>query len=164
MKTRTAISLFSVLFFMVSFTSFAQTDKFSGEWKLNTQKTNLGETQLYMFSIRILIRNDSLLTTRTYKNVSGEEYPFDENLSLKGTEGKIVIYDMPRTAKASCSDADGTMTFESTTTFNSNGGTEDLVMKESWKVENDGNTLTINLTSKSSEGEQNAVFYYDKVK
>jgi hypothetical protein len=76
-----------------------------------------------------------MLTTRVYENGNGEEYPFQENLSLDGKDCKIVIFEMPRTSKATCSDADGSIAITSATTFTGNYGEEDMTAIESWKID-----------------------------
>ena len=117
-----------------------------------------------MLKIAIQVTGDSLLTTRTYQNNDGQEYPFKENLSLSGKEGKIVIYDMPRTAKATFSKADGSIVLNSTTTFNNNGQDVDMMAEETWKVEQEGKLLSI--TSKDTIPGRNytVTSFFDGVK
>ena len=164
MKTKTLLSLILLLFMLTSLSSLAQKTGFAGEWKLDKEKTVLADNQLFLSGIKIQLRNDSLLTTRTYGNSNGEEYPFDENLSLDGKECKIVIYDMPRTSKASKSDTDGAILIESTTTFNGQYGAEDMVAKETWKLDSLGQVLILDFTNKVSEGEATGKNFYNKVK
>jgi hypothetical protein len=164
MKTKTALSLTILLIFLATCSAFAQNNQYSGEWKLNTEKTVLGDSQLFLSAIKVLIRNDSLLTTRTYQNGNGEEYPFEENLSLDGKDCKITIYDMPRSSKASRSATDGTLIIESVTTFNANGGQEDFATKETWKIDDGGKTLTIASNSKIAGQEIPGTWYYTRVK
>jgi hypothetical protein len=149
MKTK-AIFLFLFLFNITfTFSALGQGTGFSGEWKLNKEKTVLADNQLFLSGVTIQFKNDSLFTTRVYQNSNGEEYPFDENLSLDGKESKIIIYEMPRTSKASKSGPDGALIVESTTTFNGENGEENMVAKETWKVDNEGKTLTIDFTNKN---------------
>jgi hypothetical protein len=141
-----------------------QTSPYTGEWKLNREKTQLQGSQLFMSKIKIELRTDSLLTTRTYENGNGEEYPFPENTSIDGKECKIIIYDMPRTSKATFSSTDGIINFESVTTFTGNNGEDNFKAKETWKIENGGNTLSITFTNSSSAGTVTGNLFYDKVK
>jgi hypothetical protein len=53
---------------------------------------------------------------------------------------------------------------ESTTTFQGEYGEDNLIAKETWKVDNEGDTLTIDFTNKSSGGEIVGTNYYNKVK
>lgn len=164
MKTRTIVTLLVMLFILTSFNVFAQKADFSGEWKLNKEKSVLADGQLFLSKITIQLKSDSLLTTRVYENPNGEEYPFDENLSLDGKECKIDIYNMPRASKATRSDADGSIMIASTTTFNGGNGQEDMTAKETWKLENEGQVLTLEFTNKMSENESTGKYFYNKIK
>ena len=164
MKTKSILIAFTLLFFLSSLTINAQKADFSGGWKLNKEKTVLAENQLFLSGITIQIKSDSLLTTRVYENGNGEEYPFEENLSLDGKECKIVIFDMPRTSKATHSDSDSSLMIASTTTFSGNNGQEDMIAKETWKIDKEGKTLTLEFTNKMSGKEITGIYYYNKVK
>ena len=164
MKTKTIFIALCLLFFLPALNIYAQKTDFSGEWKLNKEKTVLTDNQIFLSGITIQLKSDSLLTTRVYENGNGEEYPFEENLSLDGKESKIIIFDMPRTSKATRSDTTGSIKIESTTTFNGNNGSEDMTAKETWKVENEGQMLTLEFTNKMSGNETTGTYYYNKVK
>jgi len=164
MKTKTILVALSLLLFLPALTIYAQKADFSGEWKLNKEKTVLADNQLFLSGITIQIKKDSLLTTRVYENGNGEEYPFEENISLDGKDCKIVIFDMPRTSKATRSDTDGSIMIASTTTFSGNNGQEDMIAKETFKVDNEGKTMTLEFTNKMSGNEITGTYYYNKVK
>jgi len=161
MKTRLILIATVLVFIVSSLAVSAQNGNFSGEWKLNTEKTVLPSDQLYLLKITIKIDDNKLLTTRTYSNSNGEEYPFEENLTLDGKECKITIYEMPRVSKAT-KGADGSLVIESHTTFNANGSEEQLVANEVWKLDKD--TLIIDVTNKMMGNEIKGVTYYNKVK
>ena len=164
MKTRTILTSLLLLFIFPSFSLLAQKSDFSGEWKLDKEKIVLADNQLFLSRITIQLKSDSLLTTRVYENGNGEEYPFDEKLSLDGKDCKIVIFEMPRTTKVSRSNSDGSLMFESSTIFQGNNGEDTLTAKETLKVDNEGKILTMNFTNKSSAGEVTGTNYYGKVK
>jgi hypothetical protein len=164
MRIKETLAIVILLFILPSFSSFAQKPGLTGEWKLNTEKTVLADNQLFLSGIKVMQKNDSLLITRTYQNSNGDEYPFDENLSLDGKESKITIYDMPRTSKATKSADDGSILIESTTTFSGQNGDENLISKESWNVDSEGKLLTINFTNKMSNGTVTGTNFYNKVK
>jgi hypothetical protein len=164
MKTKSTPGLLFILFFILSFSAHAQNSDLTGEWKLNREKTILGDNQLFLSKITIQVKGDSLFTTRTYENGNGEEYPFDENLTLDGKECKITIYEMPRTSKASKLIADGSVQIESKTTFYGNNGEDNLLAKETWKVDNESKMLIVDFTNKMSAGEVTGKSYYNKVK
>ena len=119
---------------------------------------------MFLSKITFQVKADSLFTTRVYENGNGEEYPFEENLSLDGKDCKIVIYEMPRTSKATRSADDGSIMIASATTFNNGNGPEDMTANETWKLDNDGNFLTLTFTNKMSGNETTGTYYFEKAK
>jgi hypothetical protein len=164
MKTKVILSFLFLLLLVPASQISAQKVDFSGEWKLNREKSTLPDAQLFLSKITLQVKSDSLLTTRVYENSNGEEYPFDEKLSLDGKECKLLIYEMPRTSTAKLSDENGSLLIASTTTFNGMNGQEDMVANETWKVESNGQMLTLTFTNKMSGAETSGTYYYDKVK
>ena len=164
MKTKTILSLGFLLIIFSTAPSMGQPASFTGEWKLNREKSNIQDNQLILTKIQMQLKGDSLLTTRTYENQNGEEYPFEENLTLNGKDCKITIYDMPRSSKATISKSDGTLQIESTTTFYGNSGEENLVAKETWKIEDGGKALSFTFTNSMSAGTATGAHYFERVK
>jgi hypothetical protein len=163
MKTRSFFSLLILLVFLPSVCAIAQKADISGEWKMNRQKSTVDE-QLFLSGITILFRSDSLITTRHYENGNGEEYPFDENISLDGKECKITIFDMPRTSTSTRSATDGSVKISSATTFSGGNGQEDMVAKENWKLDSTGKILILEFINTMSGNEVKGTYYYDRVK
>jgi hypothetical protein len=160
----------TITFYFFLITSFiapslvaGQKADFSGEWTLDKEKTVLSNSQILLTKISITIRKDSLLTVRVYESENGEEYPFNENLTLDGKECNIVIYNMPRKSKAYWSDKDESLIFESVITYTGNSGTDDFSLKETWKLDKEGKILIIDFTNRSSGGESSGTCYYKKV-
>lgn len=160
MKTRKLYSFLLIIFLPVV-TLSAQKANFSGEWKLNKEKITASDNQLILSKITFQIKADTLLTTRVYENGMGEEFPFDENLTLDGKECKIFIYDMPRKSTAALA-ADGSITIASATTFYGNNGEEDMVAKETWKIDQEGKILTLEFSNTMSGTESTGTYYYEK--
>jgi hypothetical protein len=161
MKTK-ALILSGAAFLCISLTQVSgQSPLFTGEWNFNKEKSTTQNNQLFLSKITVLQKTDSLFTTRVYQNEYGELYPFKENLPLNGQEGKIVIYDMPRKAKASLSANSTRLNFESTTTFYGNSGPDDLNSKETWSIENGGKALKIDYTLTYSAGSNEGTLYFD---
>lgn len=163
MKTKTLLSSLFLLVLTSFISVYSQNSNFAGEWKLNKEKTVVPTDQLVFSGVKIQLKSDSLFTTRTYEHPDGQEYSFDENLPLDGKESKIIIYDMPRTSKATKSETDGSLVVESTTTFNGQYGEDNLTAKETWKVDNEGKVLTIDFTNKMSGNETTGTNIYNKV-
>src|SRR5512133_4356942 len=164
MKTRKALSILLLLIFAPVISSFGQKADFSGEWKLNKEKTTLTDNSLFLSGIKVILKADSLLTTRIYENSNGEEYSFDENLSLDGKDGKIVIYDMPRTSKVSKTTGQESLIFESVTVFNGQYGADSLISRETWKLDPETRNLVIDFTNKMSGNEVAGKNFYNKIK
>ena len=163
MKKRTILIATVLLLILPAQSVMSQKPDFSGQWTLNKEKSVLTDNQLFLSKITIHLKSDSLLTTRVYENGNGEEYPFEENLSLDGKDCKIVIYDMPRTSKATRLDSDGSISITSTPTSTGNGGSEDMIANETWKVDNEGKVLTLEFTNAMSGNETTGKYYYTKI-
>jgi len=153
-------TILSAAFIFFAIALSAQLSDFNGTWKINKEKSNIPTDQLYLSQISVMIKGDSLLTTRTYTDPSYQEYPFAENLTLDGKEAKITIYDMPRVSKAD--KADGTILISSKTTYYGGSGEETLVATETWKC--DATSLSIDQVIQMAGQEFKGAFVYDKVK
>ncbi len=164
MKKQTIFTTILFLVFISVFNVSAQKGDLTGEWKINREKSVIPDNQLLLSKITIQVKSDSLITSRVYESGDGQEYPFDEKISLDGKENKLVIYDMPRTSTATHSDSDGSYTIASTTTFSGNNGMEDMVAKETWKLDNEAKFLTLEFTNKMSGNETTGTYYYEKAK
>lgn len=162
MKKQTIFTTILFLFLVSIFNAAAQKADLTGEWKINREKSVIADNQLLLSKITIQLKSDSIITTRIYESGDGQEYPFDEKISLDGKDNKIVIYDMPRTSTATHSDSDGSILIASTTTFNGNNGMEDMVARETWKLDNEGKFLTLEFTNKMSGNETTGTYFYDK--
>lgn len=153
-----------VMLLIITMTVYAGDKKnsYSGVWKFNKEKTPPVNSRLFLSKISFTLKNDSLFTVREYENNNGETYPFNENLTMDGKEYKIVIYDLPRKARAYWSEQDGSLVIESTTTFNGNSGEEDFISNETWRSDESGNLLTVDFTVKLSSGESKGTYYFIK--
>ena len=158
------ISSLVYVFLIIASTSVAQGQKgdFSGMWKLYRTKSNAQTDWPVLVRIRIDFKGDTLLTERFYDTGDGQEYPFTEKLSLDNKEYSMIIYDMPRKIKASFSDQETLLNFESTTTFNGSAGAEDFISKETWKVDKAAGVLTIGFNNKLTAGEFTGAFVFTK--
>lgn len=162
MKKTKFIILLTVFTLITSIKLTAQMADFNGTWKIDRTKSTLTEYTPILSRIDIKIHGDSILTERYYYTGDGQEYPFTENLTLDGKEYGITIYEMPRKAKASLSEQDGSLIVESTTTFTGDSGTADFISKESWKIDKTNNTFTISWKNKMAENEAEGVFVFNK--
>jgi hypothetical protein len=160
-KIISAISL-SVLVLIFSNYVTGQKADFTGTWKLDSTKIPVTGNFPVMTQITINIKGDSLLTKRLYDTGDGQEYPFDENLTLDGKECTMIIYEMPRKSKANWMEKDVVLTLESTTTANGSNGPADFKSVETWTVDNINNILTISFKNNSYAGEVTGAFIFNK--
>ncbi len=151
----------AVIFMTGSFVS-AQKEDYNGVWKLVREKSVIPEYFPVLVKITVAIKGDSLLTERVYDTGDGSEYPFTENVTLDGKEYQFNIYSMPRKSKAILNESDSLVNFESATTYEGSSGPDDLVSKESWKVDKANNTFTISFKNKSAMGDNEGSFFLMK--
>ena len=153
-----------VIVFGLFITVFAakKISHFSGEWSLDTEKSDVSEMQLYLLNISVEATKDSLLTARVYSTESGEWFPFDENVSLDGTVLEHVIFDMPRKVSAVAENKGANIVVNSTTTFYGNSGEVDILIKETWSVDKKDKILTIDFVTTWPDGEATQTLYYKK--
>jgi len=163
MKRIEIFILVMVIAISSSFVVTAQKADFNGTWRLDQTKSTLAENTPVLTRIVVRINGDSLLTERYYDTGDGQVYPFTENLTLDGKEYAITIYDMPRKSKASWSDQDGSVIFESTTTATGDNGSQDFVTRENWKVDKATSVLTISFANKMGGNEASGAFILNKV-
>lgn len=158
------ISLIFSFVLVLTFSSSVAGQKadFTGTWKIDKSKIPVTVNFPVLTQITINIKGDSLLTERFYDTGDGQEYPFDENLTLDGKECMIIIYDMPRKSKANWLEKDVVLTLESTTTATGSNGPQDYRSIETWAVDKVNKILTISFKNNSPAGESSGAFILNK--
>jgi hypothetical protein len=159
MKKILLIGLAMFMTISISHRASAQKPDFNGKWKLDATKSTLPEYTPVLTRISVIVKDDSLLAQRFYDIGDGQEYPFNENVTLNGKEYSITIYDMPRKTKASVGTEDGALIIESTTSYN--GG--DFVSKETWKTDPSNKILTISFKNIIEGNEGTGLFILNKI-
>jgi hypothetical protein len=139
-----------------------QKENCTGSWKLDREKSTIAPSTPLLIRIKVQVKGDSLLTVRVYDTGDGQEYPFDENVTLDGKEYELNVYNMPRKTKASVNESDGLITVESVTTFEDSNGPQDFVSKETWKADKETNLLSISFKNKTPDGEAEGILYFTK--
>ncbi len=160
-----ALTKYAVVFVLVLFVSVSfgkENSDFSGDWVLDKELSKMPESSIQICKINIKQDGKKLVTSRTYENDYGEEYPFSEDLTLGGDPLEHFIYDMPRKAEAKWSKDKKNIVFESTTTFYGDSGEVNMLGKENWSLDKKAGTLTIEFTSSSSMGEQKGTAVFKK--
>jgi hypothetical protein len=162
MKKTVSIIFASLLVIMFPAFLSGQKADFTGTWKLDMSKIPVTGNFPVLIKITISIKGDSLLTERFYNTGDGQEYPFNENLTLDGKENTITVYDMPRKSKATWKEKDIVLIHEATTTANGSDGPVDFKSTETWTVDSVNNILTISFSNYSREVESTGAFIFNK--
>jgi hypothetical protein len=149
-----------------SVTIFAQEKKtdFSGLWKLDESKSQIGEGRGRMAATKMKITQDAttLSNEKTSVRQSGEEVTTTEKVTFDGRETDNSASNRQKKSTASWS-ADGKiLTISSTTIFERDGNTMEIKSVEIYKPGTD-NTFTIESSSTSPRGESKATLVYNKV-
>jgi hypothetical protein len=162
MKIKMFFSLLASLIIAVSVMAGDGKTGYTGNWKIDKVKSSASNSSLLLSEISFTVKNDSLLTMRTYESSNGESYVFNENLTLDSKEYNIVIYEMPRKAKAQWSEKGSSLLIESTTIFTNGSGEQNVTSTEIWTLSESGNQLTYDFVTKTSEGSVKGTLYFNK--
>jgi len=140
---------------------------FTGEWKLNEQKSELGEfgDRFAPKKLKIDSKNDSLSCERTLTSESGEEIKSMLKLTFDGKETEGVVFgNSKRKSTAKWSDDGQSLLINSIIFFDQNGQTNEIKVNEIWKLTDNGNSLAIESNSSSSFGDNSMKLVYEKGK
>ena len=157
------ILLASLFLFSITAFAFNGNVNFTGEWRLDKEKTDLSGSPLFLSKITITQKENSVLTARTYMNEYGEQYPFDEEFTPGGEESEIVIYEMTRRTAASWSEDDNSILITSKTKYYGNSGEEEFSVTETWSLNEKGTILSIDYTTNSTYGTSKGTYFYKKI-
>lgn len=140
---------------------------FSGEWKLNEQKSELGEFggRFAPKKLKVDSKADSLSYERTSTNQAGEEITSTIKLTFDGKESESIAFgNSKRKSAAKWSDDGQSLLVNSTILLDQNGQTTEIKVNEIWKLADNGNSLSIESKSSSSFGDNSMKLIYDKAK
>jgi len=156
------ILLFSLFF--IHYGTFAQNADFSGTWKLNESKSNLGEGGFRGGSSSVTIHQEgnNLTTERAFVNRNGEEMKNTEKFTLDGKKCENTTRNQTRTTTVTWSEDGKMLTFSSVMVFERQGETMEIKSTEKWGLSDGGKSLTIDSTSQTPRGERKATLVYDK--
>lgn len=150
---------------LFSFSSLAA-DKanFSGEWKLNEAKSEMGEFggRLAARSIKVDEKADLITITKTSPAFNGGENTTTESLSFDGKETETTVFNgAKKKSNAKWSDDGQTLTINYSIQFERNGQTTEIKGTETWLLTKEGN-LSLTTFSVSPRGENTTKAVYDK--
>lgn len=137
---------------------------FTGEWKLNESKSDLGQFAAYApRTIKVNQTADSITISKTSSSMTGEDMTLTETLSYDGKEVKSTIFGTStRTASLKWSDDGQSLTITYTIMLDFNGQQTEIKGTEVWSLSDGGKTLQSQNNSSSSFGQMNAKGIYEK--
>ena len=141
--------------FLLAFTSKADKANFSGQWKLNESKSDLG--RLANFATRTMKaeqKDDNITITRTAPSFNGDDFTSTETLTFDGKEAESkLVGNSTKKSIAKWSDDGQTLTITYTLFLDFNGNTAEIKGTEIWTLSDGGKTLTVQNNSTSSFGD-----------
>lgn len=150
--------------FLSAFAIQANRVNFSGDWKLNEGKSDLG--QFARFATRLIKadqKDDAITIAKTAPSFNGEDVTITETLSYDGKETETTVFgSSKRKSTAKWSDDGKTFTISYTLLFDFNGQITEIKGTETWTLSDDGKVLTLQINSSSPQGEFSSKAVYDK--
>ena len=150
------------------FTSLASAQKadFSGTWKLDEGKSDMGQfAAIVPLIVKAALKTDSMLITKTNKSFDGgSESDMTETISFDGKEVENTVQpgNSKRKASSKWSDDGKTLTITYTIKMEFNGDPLEIKGTEVWSLQDDGKTLVLSNASSSSFGENTFKGIYQK--
>jgi hypothetical protein len=155
-----------MVFLLGAVTVMAQDVKvnFSGEWVLNTEKSEMGEGRGRGrgASKMVVVQEGNKLVKESYRqNRDGEEVKTESVYTLDGKECENEVRSGTSTSFTEWSKDGKTLTIETESTMSR--GDQDITMEstEDWSLKD--NTLIIERTMSSPMGERESTMVYDKL-
>jgi hypothetical protein len=149
---------------LLSFTKMPDRANFSGEWKLNEGKSDLGQFAPFApRTIKVEQKADSITITKTSPSFNGDMVTISETLPFDGKEVENTIFgNSKRKASAKWSDDGQTFTISYDLMLDFNGQTTEIKGTETWNLSDGGKTLVSQNNYSSSFGDNNAKGVYEK--
>lgn len=137
---------------------------FSGEWIFNEEKSVLDNwvVSFLPYKLKITQKENDLTIQSTYILEYADDRITEEKLTLDGKECELEFMNLPRIKTANWSENEDTLIIESKVTFNRGGQTSEMVVKEAWSLQEQGNILSIKQFSTSFWGKRDITLIFDK--
>ena len=138
---------------------------FTGEWKLNESKSEMGQFGRAAKKIKVeSLDAQGISYERTSTNQAGEEVVRKEKLTFDGKEVESTGGFGNAKTKSKAAITDDAMTIDAVSIFDRDGQTMEVKRKETWKLSEGGNVLTIEASSSFGDNNNTTKLVYDKVK
>ena len=161
---KTFLSLVALSAVLLSFSSKNYKSNFSGAWKLNESKSDLGQfSQFAVRTIKADQKDQAITVTRTAPSFNGDDMTTSETLTYDGKETETTIFEnSKRKSTAKWSDDGQTLTINYVLLLEFNGQSLEIKGTEAWTLSPDGKSLTVQTNSSSPQGDISAKAVYDK--
>ena len=138
---------------------------FSGEWKLNESKSEMGQFGRAAKKIKVeSVDAQGISYERTSTNQAGEEVVRKEKLTFDGKEVESTGGFGNAKTKSKATITDDAMTINAVSVFDRDGQSMEVKRKEVWKLSDGGNVLTIEASSSFGDNNNTSKLVYDKAK
>jgi hypothetical protein len=166
MKNKLHAVLFVLLIapaFLMSFTFPADRANFSGEWKLNEGKSELGDFggRFAARTIKVEQKDDAITISKTAPSFQGGDVTTTETLGFDGKVSETTVFgNSTKKSTAGWSDDGQTLTITYIIAFERNGQTSEFKGTETWTLK-DG-ALSLVTVSSSPRGDNTTKAVYEK--
>ncbi|MCZ2460001.1 MAG: hypothetical protein LC128_10295 [Chitinophagales bacterium] len=156
--------LIAVPALLLSFTSLPDRTNFSGEWKLNTDKSDLGQMANFaVTSLKVNQADESITIARTAPSFQGDENTTTEAITFDGKTTETKLFgESSKKSSIKWSEDGKTFTITYTLNLDFNGQQMTVEGTEKWSLSDDGKTLTLETSSTSDFGDMSTTAVYDK--
>jgi hypothetical protein len=157
--------LFLTAAFLTLTSMAADRANFSGEWKLNESKSDLGQfgDRIASKTMKIDAQADFITVDVSSSSPDGEQVKRQEKLTFDGKENETTLFgSTKKKSTAKWSDDGQTMTVSSIIYLDRNGEKTEIKVTEVWKLINDGKSISLQSNSNSTFGENAMKLTYDK--
>jgi len=137
---------------------------FSGDWAFSETKSTLDEmgTRFIPTVMKLTQQDNDLVIQRTYQREYEDDFVLEESVTLDGEECHSEFWNSPRVSTANWSEKGDTLIIDTKITFEREGQTSEMNIREAWSLKEEGKMLTIEHFSSSDWGEREIIMVFDK--
>ena len=149
---------FIIVALLISSLAAAQTVNFSGNWKLNSSKSQLGAEFSMAPNSIIIVQKGNDMSVEKHSNFQGQEFTTNDKLTLDGKECINPGWQDSQ-KKSTVTIAEDKKSLKVISKFPMNDG-EEMIITEVYKM--DGTSMVIESSASSSFGDMSETMVYDK--
>ena len=149
--------------FLLSFTTVADKANFSGSWKLNEGKSELGEFGRFVArKVKAEQKDDAITVSKTAASFNGDDVTTTETLTFDGKTTETTVFGTAkRKSTAKWSEDGKSLAISYSIDIERDGNTMTITGTETWSLTDEGK-LSLSTKSVSPQGERSTKAVYDK--